>query len=79
MLHETFWFRAHGIEGFSYVEENHDPRHHHNQCRALPVRHRGNLESAALTMGVGVTAGASLGLNGIGQLKHAGCHREIGQ
>lgn len=27
----------------------------------LPVRHRGNLESADLTMGVGVTAGAPLG------------------
>ncbi len=31
MSHETFWFRGHGIEGFTHVEENHDPCQHYGQ------------------------------------------------
>jgi hypothetical protein len=58
MLHETFWFRAHGIEGFTYVEKNHDPRQHHAQSRPVPIRHRGDFESPALMHGVGLRVGA---------------------
>lgn len=59
MLHETFWFRAHGIEGLTYVEENQDPHQRHNQFSALPFRYRCYLESAALMQGVGFAADAS--------------------
>ena len=44
--HETFWFRGHGIEGSTHVEENHDPRYNHDQSCLLPLRYCGNLESA---------------------------------
>lgn len=48
--HETFWFRGHGIEGFTHVEKNHDPRHHHDQSGGLPHRYRRHPESVALTL-----------------------------
>lgn len=60
MSHETFWFRAHGIEGFTHVEENHDPRHCENQPCFLPVWASGDLEHLLLTQGVGLAAGAFL-------------------